>query len=67
MAILDKFGEMNKKIQRATTFKKLAGKLSIKVCFDRKNPTVKIYDNTSCVELNDKELVALLEWLTEPS
>ena len=67
MDFLSDFDILNKKIQQATTIKKLAGKLSIRVCFDRKKPTVKLYDNTSSVELNSVELAALVEWLSSPN
>jgi len=35
------------------------GNLSIRICFDRKSPTMIIYDNSSFIELNAKELKAL--------
>ena len=35
------------------------GNLSTRICFDRKWPTMIIYDNSSFIELNAKELKAL--------
>jgi hypothetical protein len=39
--------------------KNLKGKLDIQVCFDRKRPTIKLFDGISSIELSIAELDAL--------
>ena len=42
--------------------KKLKGKLDIQICFDRKRPTIKLYDGVSTIELTLEELESLQKY-----
>lgn len=64
MGFLKKFKFFNEQMQKAETKTKIGPTLSIQVSFDRSNPTVKLFDNASNIELREKDCEALLKWLT---
>ena len=42
--------------------KKLKGRLDIQICFDRKKPTIKLFDGISNIELSIDEFEALQKY-----
>jgi hypothetical protein len=42
---------------------KIHGKISVQFSFDRKKPTMKLWDNMRSIELNEAEVSALREYL----
>jgi hypothetical protein len=63
MVFVDHWANINKERQKLATKTHLVGKLHVQVCFDRSKPTLKVFDNTSFVELNGDEIEALKEFL----
>lgn len=59
-----RWSEVSKERKRLGQKTKLAGSLSVKVSFDRTKPTLILYDNTSFIELKEREIEALKEYLT---
>ena len=50
---------------KAITKQKLVGNMSIQFSFDRKRPTIKIYDNAACIELTFEELAVLKKFIPD--
>ena len=42
--------------------KSLKGRLDVQICFDRKRPTIKLFDGISSIELNIEEFDALQKY-----
>ena len=62
--MLKDLSDKNKELEQLKKKRKLFGNLYIQHCFDRKRPTIKIYDSTSHIELNEDEIKNLLAYLS---
>ena len=60
--MFDQIIKNHKSVELLKKRKKLVGKLSIQVCFDRSKPTVKLYDGVSTMELSLEEFQALRDY-----
>ena len=63
--MFDEVIKNHKSVELLKKRKKLAGKLSIQVCFDRSKPTVKLYDGVSTMELTLEEFQAIKDYSPE--
>jgi hypothetical protein len=60
--MFDEIIKNHKTVEKLKIRRKIEGKLSIQVCFDRAKPTVKLYDGVSNIELTIGELEALQKY-----
>lgn len=65
MVQISKWKEINKLRKEAETKTRIKGNLKVQMCFDRSTPTLKLFDNTSFIEINTVEVEALRDYLNE--
>lgn len=57
--MLDEAKKKYRDIEKLKSKQKIFGKLSIQICFDRKDPSFKLYDGISSIEISEKEFAEL--------
>jgi hypothetical protein len=65
MVSVVKWSEIAKEQARLHKKTKISSGLWVRVSFDRTKPTLILYDNTSFIELRDKDIRKLKDFLTE--
>lgn len=63
--MLKKLTENWKEIKRSSARTDISRKLWCNFCYDRTEPTLKLHDNTSFIELNSKDIKALRAFLVQ--